>query len=356
MSGLNGNSFESLKLKLYKIISPILMAFMIVGWYLEQQTAGYDPVNNFMIPGLISLFLISTAVVYLREQWVPYLERVVLLIMCVLSALKFTYVVYNELEYTMTLGKFVFWLPLFYIFLFFVFDNKFAISFSALTFLWVLISGLIKLPDLMGTEAAGILVHYYLAGLTFLLTLFYLQTIKKAFIRSEVLEALANTDYLTSLPNRRKMDNIIMEALNKKHQDKKRKTALIYLDIDYFKKINDQYGHSAGDHVLKEFSEIIQTFLKADDVLGRWGGEEFIIVSNKKDINQASLLAEEIRSSVSTHFFEHVGHITCSFGVTEIREDDTLDRALSRADSSLYMAKHNGRNQVISDSKQILSM
>lgn len=122
------------------------------------------------------------------------------------------------------------------------------------------------------------------------------------------------------------------------------------MDIDHFKPINDQYGHDAGDQVLVNITTLIGQKLRHNDYLGRWGGEEFILLCATQTPDNAWLLAEKIRATVAA--YEHtigsdVVHITVSIGIAEILPDDTFETATKRADIALYQAKEQGRNRAI---------
>jgi len=126
---------------------------------------------------------------------------------------------------------------------------------------------------------------------------------------------------------------------------------IIMIDIDNFKKINDTYGHLTGDDVLQEIARILSENVRKIDVLGRWGGEEFLIVDNESDPGKIIEFAEKIRSAVEKHKFKKVGEVTCSFGVTQYVEGDTTSSLIIRADKAMYAAKESGRNCV----KEILA-
>lgn len=123
--------------------------------------------------------------------------------------------------------------------------------------------------------------------------------------------------------------------------------SLIILDIDYFKSVNDTFGHQVGDSVLIEMSNILQENLRNTDLLGRWGGEEFLIICPHTDINGTKELAEHLRLKIEKYDFKVIGHKTSSFGVTSFKAGDTIESLLKRADDNLYKAKENGRNQVV---------
>jgi diguanylate cyclase (GGDEF)-like protein len=118
------------------------------------------------------------------------------------------------------------------------------------------------------------------------------------------------------------------------------------IDIDKFKNINDSYGHLIGDNILKEIAAILCDNIRKIDVLGRWGGEEFLIVDTESDEHKIIEFAEKIRKAIASHDFDKVGKVTCSFGVTRYAKEDTASSLVIRADKALYLAKESGRNCV----------
>lgn len=124
--------------------------------------------------------------------------------------------------------------------------------------------------------------------------------------------------------------------------------SLIMLDIDFFKKVNDNYGHHAGDTTLIHFANIIKEFFKDKKaVIGRWGGEEFVVLLYDAELDEAVKLAEELRKAIENEPFETVGHITSSLGVTDVTLNDTPTEIFERVDEALYEAKAGGRNRVV---------
>ncbi len=162
------------------------------------------------------------------------------------------------------------------------------------------------------------------------------------------LEALATKDKLTQIYNRHKIDLSLTEQLEIAKRYHK-VFGVIFFDIDYFKDINDTYGHKMGDYVLKELARIVSENIRKSDLLGRWGGEEFLIILPETTKEEAVNLAEKLRNIISKHKFKGVEHLTCSFGVTEYMSGDTTDSIMNRVDKMLYKAKYEGRNRVVKD-------
>lgn len=156
------------------------------------------------------------------------------------------------------------------------------------------------------------------------------------------LETLAKRDSLTGAVNRRRIDEVLHYELTKRRKD----LVLLMYDIDFFKDVNDTYGHNVGDIVLKDLTHCVQTCIREGDTLARWGGEEFLCLLVDLNIQQARKVAERIRTRVEQTPFLRVGHITVSIGITAVLDDDTPESFFDRADQALYDAKHDGRNCV----------
>lgn len=174
-------------------------------------------------------------------------------------------------------------------------------------------------------------------------------TEQQLVLRNQELLQLASTDLLTGLANRRAIMQQAMVEIRRANRYQK-DLAVLMLDIDHFKQINDQHGHAAGDKVLVEFADLCRQSIRDTDLAGRYGGEEFFILLPEIDVKTAILSAERIRMTVAEHAFtlrdNTVLNITCSLGIAMYLPDrDDLDKLLLRADQALYQAKHQGRNR-----------
>lgn len=159
-------------------------------------------------------------------------------------------------------------------------------------------------------------------------------------------EELSMTDQLTQIHNRLYLTNSFVREI-KRAKRYGFIFAVIMIDIDHFKEVNDTYGHDTGDFVLSAVAKILQSTIRETDILGRWGGEEFLILLPHTDIFEAEKLAEKLRQSVEGYSFDTVGRKTCSFGVSVFNlEEDDCKETLKRADKALYSAKNSGRNRV----------
>ncbi|KYK49665.1 MULTISPECIES: PleD family two-component system response regulator [Bradyrhizobium] len=164
---------------------------------------------------------------------------------------------------------------------------------------------------------------------------------------------MAITDALTGLHNRRYMESHLA-TLAEQASIRGKPLALMILDIDYFKSINDNYGHDAGDDVLREFAVRVRKSIRGIDLACRYGGEEFVIVMPETDLHVAGMVAERLRRSIAGEPFAiHKGtkriEVTISIGLTTLeRKGEAVADVLKRADTALYRAKHDGRNRVVS--------
>jgi diguanylate cyclase (GGDEF)-like protein/PAS domain S-box-containing protein len=161
------------------------------------------------------------------------------------------------------------------------------------------------------------------------------------------LKNISRTDQLTKISNRMHTDDILQNQYYRFNRDNEL-CSIVLIDIDYFKVVNDEYGHLVGDSVLIEFAGLIKSSTRAEDVVGRWGGEEFLIILPHTDITQAMQLAEKLRVLVEKHIFTTIKHKTASFGVATLEKGMTIQTLLNTADNALYQSKNRGRNQVTS--------
>ncbi len=165
-------------------------------------------------------------------------------------------------------------------------------------------------------------------------------------IKNRMLEQLSTTDRLTRLKNRLYLERAVEQQLLQAEQYSTYTFSLLLVDIDHFKRINDNFGHDQGDAVLTDFAAILKGDSREQDIIARWGGEEFLIICPDTDLTAATHLAENLLQAIRRHQFAGVGHCTASIGVATWAAGDTYKSLSRRADQALYHAKHNGRDQV----------
>jgi len=168
-------------------------------------------------------------------------------------------------------------------------------------------------------------------------------------------EELSIRDQLTQLYNRFKLEEVF-EAQLRRSQEDHESFSVILLDIDHFKAVNDTYGHDVGDETLKSFATILQHNVRQVDTVGRWGGEEFVIILPNCNLQSAMHVAEKIRQCILAYDFHIIGKKTSSFGVASYQTGDTPKSIIKRADNALYQAKNEGRNCVITQEATLESL
>jgi len=172
---------------------------------------------------------------------------------------------------------------------------------------------------------------------------------RKLIAQQQILHAeisrIAAEDSLTGLYNRRKINELIQHEIERSERYQKGFSVII-MDIDYFKRVNDRHGHLAGDELLKMFAQILLDTIRHTDEVGRWGGEEFVVLCPETNMDGACLLADKIRQKIEHSTFNDYGKQTASFGIACYQEGDTIDSIINHADEALYMAKNAGRNRV----------
>jgi len=169
--------------------------------------------------------------------------------------------------------------------------------------------------------------------------------ITNIFKQSQKDQYMARHDTLTGILNRQSFNEAIKsdisEQLTHPHN-----SSLLMFDLDFFKRVNDTYGHQVGDEVLIQFTKIISNHIRSNDIFARWGGEEFVLLLIGISEDVAYKIANSLKNYISNAEFSDVGHITCSVGLSSYKTDDTMQEWLKRVDEALYKAKENGRDRV----------
>jgi diguanylate cyclase (GGDEF)-like protein len=163
------------------------------------------------------------------------------------------------------------------------------------------------------------------------------------------IQQIATRDELTGTANRRFMlEKMRDESLRADRNS--RPLLFAILDIDHFKHVNDHYGHQAGDVALQTFAALVQSAIRGNDILARWGGEEFVILFTETDLSEGLICLERIRTQVAEAEIvagDAFLKLTVSIGVTQYCRGETIEKAMARADAALYSAKAQGRNQIV---------
>ena len=176
-----------------------------------------------------------------------------------------------------------------------------------------------------------------------LLTLVLARPLLRAFRWTEEQASEARIDSLTGLANRRAVEEILAAEISRA-QRFKHQLAVVLLDLDRFKDINDNFGHAAGDVMLRAVSRLLTSLARQGDTVARWGGEEFVVVLPETDLVGARRFVERLRRTIEAHAVGDM-HTSASCGVATMLPEDSVEELLSAADRALYQAKSNGRNR-----------
>lgn len=213
---------------------------------------------------------------------------------------------------------------------------------------------IVKVPMLYPLEKARNTFNSFMGSLLIIFGLMFLglnlalsaMVIEPMTRLNRRLEELATTDFLTDLVNRRRF----FERLASEMSDARvhgTSLSVVMFDLDFFKRINDTFGHDSGDKVLKHTAIRVRELLRSSDCAARFGGEEFMILLRETPIDAAMALAEAVRARIADVPFEVVGTVSASFGVAEWNHDEDAHALINRADRALYEAKERGRNRVV---------
>lgn len=164
--------------------------------------------------------------------------------------------------------------------------------------------------------------------------------------KNKRLEFLSNHDPLTTIYNRHFMISRCKDEILRMRRFSQ-KSCLILFDLDYFKQINDQFGHSVGDTVLKQIALLVKNEIRDIDIFARWGGEEFLILCPQTTAVETEKLTTRLSRCIEHMEFEGAGHLTCSFGIAEYRVSESFVEWFDRTDNALYQAKNQGRNAIV---------
>lgn len=324
-------------------------------WYVR----GPDDVFMQVTYPLLTIFLVVVTL-GLWQRWLPVrtAERVMLVSVGAFYVVRLAVAVHTAEDLAGVTGELTestFWnINLLFIFAYLAFETRRAVQVCLSVYAMVVLVLAARLvPDVLaGVHVAEAVT--YLRVVTFLgagIALLYgLAHVKDQLARvratADEMTELAHTDLLTQLANRRRLEDVLDARLldAKRYQ---RTLSVLLLDIDAFKQINDRYGHLTGDRVLQETATILEPELRANDVLGRWGGEEFLVVAPETPSSPAEQIAERCRTVISDHRFTGIDHaVTVSIGVATYQPGDHARDLVKRADDALYAAKRGGRNRV----------
>lgn len=341
--------------KVHLIVLPIGIASIVISRLLEDAD---DPFESILLPIICVWLTISFLVAFFAKEGrsVRFVEVFTHTGIGVFFLAKFFLVLHVRYPNVDIASEFLessVWVLSVFMIAFLIYDTRQGFFWSIGYYTTYLGLGLLRFVTevLAGNRIAQleVLIQYYLSTGAFIVLLFAFGRIKAQYLQadleSKALQQLAYTDFLTELPNRRHMTQRLTEEMERSRRYA-RTFAIILFDLDRFKGVNDEYGHNVGDEVLQAMATLVEQNVRSVDCVGRWGGEEFLIVAPEATLDQATEQAERLRTLLAANRHETAGTVTASFGVSSYTPDDTVHDLLRRADAALYRAKVDGRNRV----------
>lgn len=348
---------DAFKYRAYLVVLLIGMFSAAFSWWMGHAphesnalTGVTNPLLAALCAGLVALLLWG------RERAIRLVERVGYAGIVVYFVADKYYVVYSGDLRTIpidSVSEVFSWTPVLYILAYLIFGAGRGLAVSATFYVILLAAGVPHMAQnlALGDESGGFnaFVQFYLANVVIVVLLYVFARLITAYLKTHALNEashkLAHTDFVTGVPNRRHLYAALEREISEAPEDG-RSLAVIMFDLDHFKRINDAFGHDAGDRVLEGVAQLVNGCLRAPDQLSRWGGEEFLILAPGTDLEGGESTALRLREEVEGASFGGTSPVTASFGVAAYRDGDTPETLLKRADEALYRAKAAGRNRV----------
>jgi diguanylate cyclase (GGDEF)-like protein len=343
-----------LRLRLLKLLLAFGTLAILLTWCFEAWSERISPVDRVAYPLMVALFIAYFITIKLRPVILKKIELLSFATFAGYAIVNLQFIIYHADTHDIyTVATFAQWFPLVFTSAFIFLETRHAIIISICIYLSLLVPSLLHLvvdsTNFGINETYAVLLNMYISHPVYIIVLSGFAQLKEHFVRvkahADVMSIAASIDHLTGTANRRAIAQALQYALGQA-QVADSELAIILLDIDDFKRINDTYGHDVGDQVLIDIAGFLRQQLRAADTLGRWGGEEFMVVVTDTNLAATVQLAERLRTLIADRSQPPVGQVTVSFGVAMAIAGDTPDTLVKRADEALYRAKQQGCNRV----------
>ena len=336
----------------YLIGTPLGVLAFVLSLFLDGPSGQAHPFDAVALPLMSVLMSLLTLAFWHFKNLTRQFEAVLFCSLGVFFLSKLVYISSHPqiVSPVDELAEFGWWFPALYTLAFWMFGARLGRKIALGYYGAILLSGAVFLMPLVSDgshpKVLYIFCQMYLSNITVILILstFAGLTERQARVATDM-ALLANTDMLTKLSNRRALRDKL-EAEVERSGRYNRTFALVLLDIDHFKRINDTLGHAVGDSVLQEMATLLSESVRDIDQLGRWGGEEFLLVLPELNLEDALQTAHRLKDKVAAHRFTGANRVTASFGLSVFSPSDEVEVLTKRADDALYRAKASGRNAV----------
>jgi diguanylate cyclase (GGDEF)-like protein len=327
---------------------------LLVAIPLERMSGQVSGIDTVALP-ITAICLLALLVAFIRtKSGYHTLELMTFGVLTSFFLVKLAYALYGSagsLGVNDQLGEFAFWFPTLYASILFILgvDNglRVAVSHYGLSLFVGLPYVVIQIAGGGSFPVVYALTQLYLSSAVAIATVVIFVRYTESLMRAKLeFEHLAHTDHVTRIGNRRQMERLLLQEVRRAERYCSELSVLL-LDLDHFKRVNDLFGHPVGDEVLREISVLLLAESRAADHIGRWGGEEFIMILPKTSEQAGQRLAERIVVRVASQDFGRAGRVTLSAGGAAREAGEQPDELIKRADQALYQAKETGRNRVI---------
>ncbi|WP_189088739.1 GGDEF domain-containing protein [Deinococcus ruber] len=334
-------AWTSVKRTTFLMVGPL--GILACGLALLAQWHSMDGLDRYALPGLSAVLLLLTLLLAVRRIKVAFATLTSFLATTAYFLLALNHQFAWFVPKYQMLSENTYWFSVLYATAFIAFRTRHAFRICAVIFgLACVICGYhllhLRTERLLNDRMLASTLQFLFSSAVLVLAQYAVGRLRHQLDQVKV---AAYLDVLTGLPNRRYAQQLLERSMAQH-----RPFALVMLDLDHFKAVNDTFGHQAGDLVLRETSRIISRHLSGSQQMVRWGGEEFVLILPGLKKHEGKALAETARADLNAHVFDEVGRISASFGVAEYLAGERLDTLMARADAALYAAKRQGRNGV----------
>lgn len=348
---------ETLKLRVLKTLLVVGTCALVAFWQTELHFGVITAFERYAYPGLIVFYTAVTGFLFVRPQDRKLIEVITIWVLACYFVITH-WLFFISVEYGLLDGlayqqaRLVQWYILIFIASFVFFEVRGALRSSVLFYLAIAVPEIVVLVDVdisRGADVNATALVALISNPVYIVCLWGVSLIKEHLNEvsghATVMAEAASKDSLTGALNRRGLLNFIKD-FNQDALGHPRNCALILLDVDHFKKINDNLGHDRGDETLIELTTLMKRRMRPCDHLARWGGEEFLIFAPDLSSEQSQKLAERLRHDLEEAATEVLKEVTASYGVHAFATSEAFENAVKKADIALYQAKKAGRNRV----------
>lgn len=335
---------EGLRVRISLWLLPLGALAALAAWGLSAIAGKLSLPDQYLLLPMAAGFILLEIYLWRNPQGIRRVWQTALFMIAAYEVFSLFYETGYKLHQRDGITPAALWFPMVYLMAFNLLNRRQALRFSLIYLASGLLAGgvgLLMSPSL-NVSSINTALQFTLSNIAYLALLYMFAYLRRHYAQ---MHQMAHTDALTNLTNRRAMQQRLEGELDRARRYN-RPFALLLADIDHFKQVNDTYGHSVGDQVLREVSGRLAQHLRESDSLARWGGEEFLILAPETDLHQAHLLAQRLLEAIRENPISGVP-VTLSLGVACYRQGDTIAALLSRADEAMYRAKASGRNRVM---------